>query len=471
VSDAGIRRHIQQIRQELTGRGVPAAQIAAVIAAQAGTTPIAAFRHAAGLTQAQAADRYNQRWPADPPKTFKQFSYWERWPGPHAAGSSASARAPSYPDLLRLAELYGCLADDLLRGPGRHPAAPAAPWPQPGDHGYPENPGDEPVISVCLPSGEGTVIVELSRRQFTGLLSASGIAALIPGAAPARSAASYRQILALHQAGHHLLAPAEHITELTRQLRSAGRNRASASRPDLLAVQSEYAEHISWLFRETGNLAACQHWARQATERARESGDPAMTAYMLLRNASLALDQRDHRQAARLAAAAQHTGPGLPPQLDGMARTYQARALALTGTLASRQLDQAAELIAAGQDKPCPAYLRFITPGFAGIQRATCYTDAGTPQPAITILQAAITALPAEWHRDRAVHLARLGAAHAAASEPDAAALAGTGALTEASRAGSRHAIAELRLLDTVLTSRWPSQPHVRQFHGALLAA
>ncbi len=475
MTDSGLRRQIRQIRQELTHRGATRVQIAEVIAAQTGVTPIAAFRHAAGLTQAEVAGLYNERWPADPPKTFKQVSYWERWPGPRAAGSSASARAPSYLDLLRLAELYGCLVDDLLSSPGRQPvlAVSAGPWPPPGAHDYAYALGDEPVITVCVPSAEGTTIVELSRRQFTGLLSAGGLAALVPGALAATGTIRYRQILALHQAGHHLLAPAAHITELTRQLRAITRDRSSATRAvqlDLLRVQSEYAEHISWLYRETGNLAACRHWASQAGRWASQSGDHAMAAYMLLRNASFALDARDHQQAAQLATAAQHAGPRLPPQLDGMARIYQARALALTGNVATRQLDAATELIGKPQQSG-PAYLRFITPGFADMQRATCYTDAGHPQPAITILQAKITALPATWHRDRAVNLARLGSAHAVAREPDAAALAGIGSLTEARRAGSKHAIAELRDLDAALTTRWPSQPHVRQFHDALLAA
>lgn len=81
-----------------------------------------------------------------------------------------------------------------------------------------------------------------------------------------------------------------------------------------------------------------------------------------------------------------------------------------------------------------------------------------------------ITALPVWHHRDRASYLARLGAAHAADKMPDAAALAGMGALTEARRASSRHVLAELWRLDTTLIRRWPEQQNVRQFHEALLA-
>jgi transcriptional regulator with XRE-family HTH domain len=65
-----------------------------------------ALRLAHGWSQRQAADRWNERWPADP-KTFKNFSYWENWP-------SKTGYAPSLDVLGRLAELYECCIGDLL---------------------------------------------------------------------------------------------------------------------------------------------------------------------------------------------------------------------------------------------------------------------------------------------------------------------------------------------------------------------
>ncbi|HEU5155373.1 MAG TPA: helix-turn-helix transcriptional regulator [Streptosporangiaceae bacterium] len=76
-----------------------------------------AFRLALGLTQEEVAAEYNRRWPSQSPKTGKYISYWERWAGPGSAATS-SAREPSYTDISRLAELYGCLIDDLVTPPG-----------------------------------------------------------------------------------------------------------------------------------------------------------------------------------------------------------------------------------------------------------------------------------------------------------------------------------------------------------------
>jgi hypothetical protein len=492
VTDAvSTRRQLNELRRMLQRQGASTRQIAAAIAQRFEMNPRVTFRHAVGLTQSEVADRYNQRWPSHHPKTFKQISYWECWQGPGSETSSASAREPSYEDLGRLAELYECLIDDLLFGPRRHPSTPpTAPGelradllPRLGTGGYAEKPEDDTVIAFDVPTGEGTITVTLSRRQFTELLAAGGLAALLPDTALASSepatepatqgAAYYRHVLTTHQSGHHLLTPAAHIAALKRELVGIDRARDDATGPvrhELRQMQSEYAEHISWLYRETGDLAACRQWADRAAGWALEAGDTAMATYMMLRNANLALDQGHHVQAIELATAVQNVSWTVPPVLQGVAKAYQARGHALTGTVAGAQLDAAVELIAHGRSNTDPAYLRFFTTDFADVQRATCYMDAGTPDRAITILQSKITALPISHRRDRAAYLARLGAAHAAGQVPDAAAFAGMGSLAEANRAASQHVLAELRHLDVTLMRHWPKQPKVRQFHDALLA-
>lgn len=65
-----------------------------------------AYRLAHGWSQREAIERWNERWPADP-KTAKNLSYWEQWPGD-------TGYAPSLDVLAKLAELYECSAADLL---------------------------------------------------------------------------------------------------------------------------------------------------------------------------------------------------------------------------------------------------------------------------------------------------------------------------------------------------------------------
>jgi transcriptional regulator with XRE-family HTH domain len=183
--DAAGRRQISDLRTALSQRGATTRQVAAAIAERFKVTPQAAFRYAAGLSQAEVAERYNQRWPGEHPKTFKHVSYWECWQGP-GASATASSRAPSYEDLGRLADLYGCLVDDLLLGPRDRTAAGFAEVISLLPGGYAEEPeGDEDdvQIDVCVPAGEGSITVKLSRRQFTELLTGGGLAAMLPGAA------------------------------------------------------------------------------------------------------------------------------------------------------------------------------------------------------------------------------------------------------------------------------------------------
>jgi hypothetical protein len=107
---SGKPRSLRQAQSLLAGQlrlqGRTWAEVAAEFRAAYRVNARVALRQAHGWSQPQAAARWTTRWPDDP-KTFKNFSYWELWPG-------ETGHAPSLDTLDRLAQLYECSVTDLL---------------------------------------------------------------------------------------------------------------------------------------------------------------------------------------------------------------------------------------------------------------------------------------------------------------------------------------------------------------------
>ncbi|EOD69364.1 hypothetical protein [Amycolatopsis vancoresmycina] len=101
-----LRQQQRQLAAELRTRSKTWVEIAQVFAERYQVNMRVALRLVRGWSQRQAAEAWNARWPTDP-KTFKNFSYWELWPG-------GTGHAPSLAVLGNLAELYECSLADLL---------------------------------------------------------------------------------------------------------------------------------------------------------------------------------------------------------------------------------------------------------------------------------------------------------------------------------------------------------------------
>src|SRR5450755_2827682 len=162
----GKPRSLRQAQSLLAGqlraRGWTWAEVAAEFRAVYRVNARVALRQAHGWSQPQAAARWTARWPDDP-KTFKNFSYWELWPG-------GTGHAPSLDTLDRLAQLYQCSVTDLLADCG--------------DYGSPQVPR-----RAAAPSRTGhTPLSPAGVAGPSGLVLAASSPALTASAAPAPAA-------------------------------------------------------------------------------------------------------------------------------------------------------------------------------------------------------------------------------------------------------------------------------------------
>ncbi|MER6396648.1 XRE family transcriptional regulator [Kitasatospora sp. NPDC001603] len=257
-------------------------------------------------------------------------------------------------------------------------------------------------------------------------------------------------------------------------INSTAREARPEVRRSLLNLGARAAELAAWLHKDGGAPDhETAYWHQQSKEWATLTGDGAMHAYVLLRQAQ-ATDRRDPARMLDLARAATGGPWTLPPRPRAEALQQEARALAMTGAPIGeidRILDRAQDAL--GQAAPvtgpatCTGPLGdSYTTERLMVQSAICYREAGQPGRAAGLFQrhlATDTFAP----RDRAFFTAHLAGALAAVGEPDEAAAAALLALNLAASARFGQALAELHRTASQLKSHH-NRPAVQELHQRL---
>lgn len=101
-----------QHAETLRADGMTWGEVAATFRREYSVNARVALRLAHGWSQGDVADRWNERWPDDI-KTFKNISYWEKWP-------ASTGYTPSLEVLTKLADIYSCHVMDLLSDAADH---------------------------------------------------------------------------------------------------------------------------------------------------------------------------------------------------------------------------------------------------------------------------------------------------------------------------------------------------------------
>ncbi len=296
---------------------------------------------------------------------------------------------------------------------------------------------------------------------------ATAVAPAIDGRAPTEHAAQLRELYAVDQArgAHHALSG---VVTLLDVITGDLRDREGADRLLLLRVGSRAAEFAGFLTRDLGDAARCRTWHDQAMEWSQQADDVPMQAYVLLRKAQTAYDDRDPLRMLDLTSAADRHRSALDSGLVAEIIQQRARGEAMLGATESdvrRRLDQARtaldSAVAPGDsDTPGQDY----SSRRLELQTAICLAESGRPAAAVDAYRPLVATENCE--RNCAYFSMLMAIALACSGEPDEAATVACAALPIAARTKSRRTLREGQRLTAVL-GPWRRRRAVREFEEA----
>ncbi|WP_226360985.1 helix-turn-helix domain-containing protein [Pseudonocardia sp. ICBG1142] len=331
----------------------------------------------------------------------------------------------------------------------------------------------EPLIAQELPNGK-VVFVPASRRQFIQGMGAAAAASLLSTIPAAPAAAADVKPLAHFQAAHRLLIDTDNmlgastalpgVHEQLRSLHAIRQTIRGADARDLLNMQARFAELAGWMCQDLGDFEQSRYWLDRALEWSYPAGDPELTAYVLARKSQLAGDMGDALGAIDLADAAAAAAPN--ERIAAIAHTFGAHGHALAGSVDAAEATYDGARHTADQFDGESPWGVWLDDSYIDMHRARSLSTLGRHDDAVETFRAAITRLPAGFHRDRGVYLAREAIAHAGAHDTAAASQAGLQALAIARDTRSGRTATELRQLDVALAEQ--NGPHAVAFREAM---
>lgn len=316
--------------------------------------------------------------------------------------------------------------------------------------------------------------------EALGLLSATSSRQIaLPGpSASYRSgapelAAHLRRVLAEYASLDNLIGPSSLLAVVPAQLAAVEQLLGVASPAasgELLGVAARCAELAGWVHQDAGDLRAADRWTARAVDYALAGRDTRLVSYIVMRRSNVASDAGDAPRALGLAQAALREGDRLTPQLRAVALRQEAHGHALRGDgpACARALDDAmGEVLAGGNPEPEFDLTAYCTPGYIGMEAASCWIQLGQPKRAIATLEDGLTTWPPGYKRDLGLCLARLAVAHAADRDLEQAEAVGQQAIAVVRETHSARTLRELVRLDTLLR-QWDGAPEATDLRRAL---
>ena len=230
-------------------------------------------------------------------------------------------------------------------------------------------------------------------------------------------------------------------------------------------LQARYAESLSWLSEEAGDLPSAMYWTDRASQWAQAANWSAMTEYGFVRRSMMVISFSDDGRQAVNQAHHVFEISGTSPRIRGLAAKQMAFGYALAGDrdASCRALDEAMHWLARPtyEDDTVLGQRSVANEDLLAIFQATCDIYLGCGVKAIRVLEPRLASLSRSPARTATITRAKLARAYAHAGEPAESCRLAWETLQCIDQVGSLSARSELRRTMRIL-DQWNGRSDVQ---------
>lgn len=264
--------------------------------------------------------------------------------------------------------------------------------------------------------------------------------------------------------------PARLIDAMTGQvavLDGVRRRTAGAQRRQYGTLAAQYAEVLSWLSEEAGDLPSAVWWLDRASHWAQAAGWMSMTAFTFMRRSMMVTSFSSDGLRAVDQARPVLEMPQASPRMKGMAAKQVAAGYALAGNRdeSRRAMDAAMDYLAQPlrEDDAALSQLHVASDDLLATYQATCDVYLGYGVRVIPVLEPRLASLANSSFRRATITRAKLARAYANAGQPEQACRLAWETLEAIEQIDSQSARSELRRALPLLVNRWHGRSDVQE--------
>lgn len=267
------------------------------------------------------------------------------------------------------------------------------------------------------------------------------------------------RILPPHQLIDGMTGNVAILDGLRRRAADGNRNRYST-------LQAHYAESLSWLSEEAGDLPSAMWWIDRASQWAQAAGWTGMTTGSFIRRSMMVMSFSGDGLRVVDEARPVLDMPQASPRMKGLAAKQVASGYALAGNRdeSRRALDAAMDWLAqpVREDDAALGQLIAINDDLLAVYQTTCDVYLGYGARVVPVLEPRLESLAGSSFRRATITRAKLARAYANAGQPEEACRAAWDTLDAIEQIDSQSARSELRRAVPVL-NRWHGRSDVQE--------